>query len=85
MTLLEAVAKAKGIDEFANPHRVAIFRQIEGQRMAAAFDLTSIRRGEMDDPVIYPGDVVVVEGDNTRKLLQQILTTLPVLALFYPY
>jgi polysaccharide biosynthesis/export protein len=50
LTLMQVVAMARGTDEAANPHRVAIFRQIQGQRMAAAFDLVSIRRGQMDDP-----------------------------------
>ena len=44
LTLMQAVALAKGTSEDANPHRVAIFRTIGGKRQAAAFDLTSIRR-----------------------------------------
>jgi polysaccharide export outer membrane protein len=84
-TLLEAVAQARGPTEFANPRRVAIFRRIEGQRMAAAFDLKSIRQGETDDPSVYPGDVIVVEGGTTRQILRDLLGALPVLALFRPY
>lgn len=85
MTLVDAVAMAKGTDDYSNPRRVAIFRQIEGQRMAAAFDLTDIRRGEAEDPRVYPGDVIVVDGSRTRGTLREILTALPVLALFRPY
>src|SRR6185436_9107244 len=58
MTLMQVAALARGTDDSANPHRVAIFRQIQGQRMAAAFDLVSIRRGQMEDPRIYSGDIV---------------------------
>ena len=57
---------ARGTDENANPRRVAIFRTIEGQRMAAAFDLVSIRRGQMEDPRIYSGDIVVVDGSKIK-------------------
>ena len=46
-TLIQAVAMARGTDDNANPRRVAVFRQVQGQRMAAAFDLVSIRRGQM--------------------------------------
>ncbi len=55
MTLIQAVALARGTTEDANPRRVAVFRTIGGQRQAAAFDLTAIRRGEASDPQIYRG------------------------------
>jgi len=85
-TLIQAIALARGIDvQSGNARRVAIFRRIQGQRMAAAFDLVSIRRGEMQDPEIYPGDIVVVESNTRRTLFQEVLSTLPLLAMFRPY
>ena len=45
LTLIQAVAMAQGTTEDANARRVAVFRTIGGQRQAAAFDLTAIRRG----------------------------------------
>ncbi|MGZ8999039.1 MAG: polysaccharide biosynthesis/export family protein, partial [Allosphingosinicella sp.] len=57
-TLLRAVALAKGTTADANPSRVVVFRTVNGQRMAAAFDLQSIRRAQSDDPPIYGNDVV---------------------------
>ena len=85
MTLIQAVAMARGTDDGANPRRVAIFRTIEGQRMAAAFDLTSIRRGENPDPQIYAGDIIVIDGSNVRAIQREILTALPVLSVFQPF
>jgi len=85
LTLIDAIALARGTDEFSNPRRVAIFRLIDGQRMAAAFDLTSIRQGEMENPRVYPGDIVVVEEQSNRRLLNQVFGALPILALFRPY
>ena len=86
MTLIQSVALAGGIDpEQGNARRLAIFRQIQGQRMAAAFDLVSIRRGETPDPELYPGDIVVVESNNRRGLFQNILQALPLVALFRPF
>jgi polysaccharide export outer membrane protein len=85
-TLLQAVAMARGPDENANTHRVAVFRQIEGQRMAAAFDLAEIRRGRAEDPVIYTGDIIVVDGGSTLRTIQrEILSSLPLLGIFRPY
>ena len=85
MTLMQVIAMAKGTDENSNPRRIAIFRQIQGQRMAAAFDLTSIRRGESEDPKIYAGDIVVVDGSKTKAMYQQIMGSLPLLATFRPF
>jgi polysaccharide biosynthesis/export protein len=84
-TLLQAVAMARGTDENANPHRVAVFRQVQGQRMAAAFDLAEIRRGRATDPVIYTGDIIVVDGSRLRAIQQQILGSLPILSVFRPF
>ncbi len=85
VTLLQTIALAKGTSEAANPRRIAVFRQIQGQRMAAAFDLTSIRRGEAEDPQIYPGDIVVVDGSSLRAAQRELLTALPILSIFRPF
>jgi polysaccharide export outer membrane protein len=84
ISLIQAVALAKGTTEDANARRVAVFRTIGGQRQAAAFDLTSIRRGEAPDPEIYPGDIVVVDGSSVKAAQKQILQSIPLLAIFWP-
>jgi polysaccharide export outer membrane protein len=84
ISLIQAVAMAKGTTEDANPRRVAVFRTIGGQRQAAAFDLTSIRRGQSPDPQIYPGDIIVVDGSSVKAAQKQILQSIPLLALFGP-
>ena len=84
-TLMQVVALAKGTTVNANPRRVVVFRQIDGQRQAAGFDLTAIRAGRMEDPVIYGSDIVIVDGDNTRQLWRDILSGIPVFALFRPF
>ncbi len=84
LTLMQAVALAGGTDAEANVRRVAVFRQIDGKRQAAAFDLASIRRGEMEDPVIFAGDIVIIDGSRIKEIQKQILSTLPVLRVFSP-
>ena len=83
-TLLQAIATAGGPDEYANPKRVAIFREIGGKRMAAAFDLSAIREGQDDDPEIYRGDVIVVDGSKGRRAFRDIISALPLGSLFVP-
>ena len=85
-TLLQAVALGRGIDpQQGNPRRVAIMRRIQGQRMAAAFDLEAIRSGQSQDPDVYPGDIVVVQSNNRRGFFQDILQALPLFAIFRPF
>lgn len=85
LTLIQAVALARGTDERSNPRRVGIFRTIDGKRMAAAFDLTSIRRGKAADPQVYAGDIIVVDGSGSRSTFTTIMQSLPIFALFRPY
>ncbi|HEX6785428.1 MAG TPA: polysaccharide biosynthesis/export family protein [Sphingomicrobium sp.] len=85
ITLIQAVAMAKGTTEDANARRVAVFRTIGGQRQAAAFDLTAIRRGQSADPQIYPGDIVVVDGSSIKAAQKQFFQTFPLFAIFRPF
>jgi polysaccharide biosynthesis/export protein len=85
MTLVQAVALARGYDENANPRQVAIVRTIDGKRQGAAFDLVSIQRGRMDDPEVYSGDLIIVAGSNVRQWQREILTALPIIGFFRPF
>ena len=85
LSLMQAVALAKGATEDANPHRVAVFRTIGGKRQAAAFDLVSIRRGQAPDPAIYAGDIVVVDGSRIKAFQKQFFQSVPLLTFFRPF
>lgn len=84
-TLMQAVALAHGVSGGANLHRVVVFRQINGQRMAATFDLRAIRESMTEDPLIYASDIIIVDGNETRKAWRDIISTLPFIALFRPF
>lgn len=84
-TLLRTVAMARGVTDDANPHRVVVFRRINGQRMAASFDLRKIQRGRSGDPAIYPEDVIVVDGSALSKTFKTLIQALPFATLFRPY
>lgn len=84
VSLLQALAQAGGPADDANIRRVAVFRQIDGKRQAAAFDLSAIRRGEADDPPLYAGDIIVVDGSTIKALQKKLLSTLPILSIFSP-
>lgn len=84
-TLLQAIALAKGTSQDANARKVAVFRTIHGQRQAAAFDLTDIRRGKANDPEIFGNDIIVVDGSVARARFRDVLQTIPLISLFRPF
>jgi len=70
-TLLQAVALAQGPDpKLANPKRVAIFRTVGGERRSAFYDLTQIRTGKAEDPIVYGNDIVVVDSSGAKSFMQ---------------
>lgn len=77
MTLMRAVATAKGLDEFAKLEDVVVFRTVNGQKLAGLYNLKAIRRGTYDDPEIYANDVVVVGESKSRRLFKDGLQLLP--------
>ena len=84
-TLMQAVALGRGLQQDANPSRVVVFRTVDGQRMAAAFDLQAIRRAEAEDPPVYGNDIIVVDGSQARQMWRDILSTIPILGIFRPF
>jgi polysaccharide biosynthesis/export protein len=84
MTLLQAIATAKGLSEYANARNVVIFRTIEGQRRAGRANLAEIRSGKVEDPAIYGGDVIVVADSGSRRFLRDLLRATPIFNLFGP-
>ncbi|WP_379547120.1 polysaccharide biosynthesis/export family protein [Qipengyuania sp. DSG2-2] len=80
LTLLGAIARARGTTEIASRDDVVIFRTIDNQRMGALFDLTAIERGYADDPTMVAGDVVVVHTDGARRNYLEALRLSPIAA-----
>lgn len=86
MTLMRAVAAAKGMGEFAKLNDVVVFRTVGDKRMVALYNLAAIRRGYYPDPAIYAQDIVVVGDSPGRRLFTRIvqassLVTAPIIAL----
>jgi polysaccharide biosynthesis/export protein len=77
MTLLRAVAAAKGPDEYAKLTDIVIFRTVSGQKMAGLYNLKAIRRGAYADPEVYANDVIVVGDSPARRLFKDSLAVLP--------
>ena len=73
MTLMRSVAAARGAGEFARLEQVVLFRTVNGQRMAALYDLSAIRSGAYADPRVYAQDVIVVGNSPARRIFQDLI------------
>ena len=80
LTLLRAIASAKGLSEFAKQDDVVILRTVGGHKMAGLYNIDAIRRGSYDDPPIYANDVVVVGDSPQRRLFRDFVSLAPLLA-----
>jgi polysaccharide export outer membrane protein len=82
-TLLQAIALAGGVDDkTADLGGIVLMRQVDGKRMAAAYDLRQVRKGLVDDPLIYGDDIIVVEQSASKTALRRFLESVPVLGVF---
>jgi polysaccharide export outer membrane protein len=84
-TLLSALALAGSPTETAKLNQVLIFRQKDGQRVGGVFDLVAIRSGRAPDPLVIPGDVIVVGYNRVRGGYLDFLKTAPVIGAFSRY
>jgi polysaccharide export outer membrane protein len=79
MTLMDAVASAKGMSKYAAVKDVVVFRNVGERRYAALYNMQAIREGAYDDPQVYANDVVMVGDSRGRRLFDNLLQILPVL------
>jgi polysaccharide export outer membrane protein len=76
-TLLQALALAHGTTQNAILTRVAVFRTVNGQRLAAGFDLNAVRKGEQPDPDLYGNDLVEVNTSAAKALFHNVISAVP--------
>ena len=80
MTLMRAIASAKGLSEFAKQDDVVVLRTVGGRKMAGLYNIAAIRRGAYEDPQVYANDVIVVGDSPQRRLFRDLVALSPVLA-----
>jgi polysaccharide biosynthesis/export protein len=65
-TLLQLIAMSGGIDRDISDSTVVLFRNADGQRLATKFNVDDIRTGQAQDPLIFPGDMVVANSSPVK-------------------
>src|SRR5262249_18469614 len=73
MTLMQSLAMAEGLDPTSDTSNVVVFRQVEGKRFAAKFDVDQIRAGKAEDPLIVQGDLIVAKASAMKAVWQDVL------------
>ncbi|GIX19305.1 MAG: hypothetical protein KatS3mg120_0981 [Erythrobacter sp.] len=80
--LSSAVALASGPKRTAKLDQVAVFREGPGGIMIAKFDYAQVKQGTMLDPVLQPGDRVVMGTDGLSVFWEDMLKALPAFGVF---
>ena len=75
-SLLQIIATAEGLTDTAQSE-VAVFRNVDGKRTAAKFDIGDIRSGTLQDPKLVQGDVVIVSDSAVKSAYQGLLKAIP--------
>jgi polysaccharide export outer membrane protein len=76
-TLLQVLAVAGDVNPDTASGEVMVFRTMDGKRTAARFDIDSIKSGKTEDPLMQPGDVVVVDTSAAKVALSNIMKVIP--------
>ena len=80
--LSSAIALASGPKRSAKTEQVAVFRESPQGVMVAKFDYRAINEGTMLDPVLQPGDRVVIGTDGLTVFWEDLLKALPAFGVF---
>lgn len=77
ITLLKAIALAGGASDYALEEQIVVFREVGEDKYAGVYNLQAVRRGLVEDPVLYPNDIVVIGESARRKAVDRILMLTP--------
>ncbi|MBD3729204.1 MAG: polysaccharide biosynthesis/export family protein [Sphingomonadales bacterium] len=82
ISLVDAVALARGPSQVAKYNQVVVFRRVNGERVGGLFDLGRINAGIDPDIEILPGDQVIVGTDKLKQVYRDVLQTAPLFSTF---
>lgn len=80
--LSSAIALAEGPKRTAKIQQLAVFRESPQGIMVAKFDYQAMSQGTMLDPVLQPGDRVVMGTDGLSVFWEDLLKALPAFGVF---
>ena len=75
-TLLQLIAMSGGVDRDISDSTVVVFRNADRQRQTK-FDIDDIHTGQTQDPLIFPGDVVVANSSPLKAAWSEVIKGSP--------
>jgi polysaccharide export outer membrane protein len=82
-TLMQAIAMAGGLARFGDENDIKVFRdRRDGTREVLDYDLETIRKGEVEDPVVHTSDLIVVGKSSGRAALKDVTETIRDISVF---
>ncbi|MEP3525428.1 MAG: polysaccharide biosynthesis/export family protein [Hyphomicrobiales bacterium] len=79
-TLLQAVALARGLSPIADTGKIFVYRDFQGKKLVANYNLKKIQQGQAIDPKIFGGDIIVAFSSKTKLAQKNLKETLGVAA-----
>ncbi len=76
MSLLQATALAGGFEATAD-ETVLLFRQLDGKRSVAKYDVGQIRQFKAEDPQLEAGDVIIAPTSDIKEGMNYIVRLAP--------
>lgn len=79
-TLMRAINNSGGYDKYAKRDEVLIMRTVDGSDYIGVYNMKEIARGNLPDPAIYAGDIVMVGDSPMARRLDTALSLIGVLS-----
>jgi polysaccharide export outer membrane protein len=73
LNVLNAVALANGLNHTAASSKASIIRQTDDQVLTVRVNLKKLLKNEEDDPVLQPGDILVIPRSGAKSFAEIVL------------
>jgi len=75
ITLLQALSQAGGITAIAARSKMHILRTVDGKRVDIQVDQVKLSKGQVDDPILLPNDIVYIPPSYWRQQTNNLFST----------
>lgn len=72
ITIMQAIAMARGLSNLAAPEKIVVFRRENGVENAYSVNLKEIRAGKAQDPLVQSDDRIMVQRSNGRYWVKEL-------------
>jgi polysaccharide export outer membrane protein len=77
LSLVQVVALAGGLNNDLYDKNVRVFSTVRGERASKVYDIDDVRAGKTADPALRAGDVVVVDNNSGKVVLNNFVKIIP--------